>query len=154
MNQIIKIFTIILCLILSGVIYAQGNELYPFDSPQKYQQYQVLTKELRCLVCQNEDLADSQAPLAKDLRDQVYKMVKSGESSQEIKSYLRDRYGDFILFKPLLMSKTYVLWFGPFLLLLFGFVMLFLFVKKKKAINPKPTLTAEETKRVASLLED
>lgn len=97
-----------------------SSSLYPLDSAKKEAQFNYLLKDLRCLVCQNQDLVDSQAPLAKDLRLQVYLMVKEGESDEEIIHYLTQRYGDFILFKPPLKAITWFLWFGPLLLLILG----------------------------------
>ena len=108
-------------LFLSSFTWA--NSSYPFDSVKKEVQFNHLLKDLRCLVCQNQDLADSNAELAKDLRDQVYQMVKEGKSDSEISDYLTARYGDFILFKPPVKSITLLLWFGPFLFLLLGFVI-------------------------------
>jgi cytochrome c-type biogenesis protein CcmH len=95
--------------------------MYPLDSARKEAQFNHLLKDLRCLVCQNQDLVDSNAELAKDLRFQVYELVKEGKSDSEIMDYLTARYGDFILFKPPVKSVTLLLWFGPFLFLLIGF---------------------------------
>ena len=99
---------------------AMANTLYPLDSARKEAQFNHLLKELRCLVCQNQDLADSNAELAKDLRLQVYQLVKDGKSDTEISDYLTSRYGDFILFKPPVKAITLLLWFGPFVFLLLG----------------------------------
>lgn len=100
-----------------------ANSLYPLDTPRQEAQFNHLLKDLRCLVCQNQDLADSNADLAKDLRNQVYQLVKEGKSDSEITEYLVSRYGDFILFKPPVKAVTYLLWFGPLLFLLLGFVI-------------------------------
>jgi cytochrome c-type biogenesis protein CcmH len=82
--------------------------------------FQNLTKQLRCLVCQNQDLADSDADLAKDLRKQVFDMMQSGKTDVEIKEYLVSRYNDFVLYDPPLKPGTWLLWFAPGLLLLIG----------------------------------
>ena len=95
-------------------------ELYPLEDAKKAAQFNHLLKELRCLVCQNQDLSDSHAPLAKDLRQQVYEMVQADKSDNEIIQYLSDRYGDFILFNPPVKPLTYVLWLGPLLFLMIG----------------------------------
>jgi cytochrome c-type biogenesis protein CcmH len=100
---------------------AQANSIYVLDTAKKEAQFHYLLKELRCLVCQNQDLSDSNASLAKDLRLQVYQMVKAGKSDNEIKDYLTSRYGDFILFKPPVKAVTFLLWVGPFLFLGLGF---------------------------------
>ena len=94
----------------------QANTLYPFETRAKEVQFQHLLKELRCLVCQNQDLADSHASLADDLRREVYLLVQKGNSDDTIRSYLTTRYGDFILFKPPVIGVTWLLWFGPWVI--------------------------------------
>ncbi len=113
---------------------AMAGDRYPFKSAQKKQQFKQLTQELRCLVCQNENLASSNASLAADLRAQVYHMVKAGDSSQQIKAYMVARYGDFILFKPPLARRTFLLWFGPLIFLIIGFVIIFFVVRKRRQV--------------------
>ena len=97
--------------------------LYPFATPTQEAQFTHLLKELRCLVCQNQDLADSNASLAKDLRQQVYELVQEGKTDTEISHYLAERYGDFILFKPPVKPITMLLWFGPMIFLLLGIII-------------------------------
>jgi cytochrome c-type biogenesis protein CcmH len=98
---------------------------YPFDTSTQEAQFHHLLKEFRCLVCQNQDIADSNAELARDLRGQVYKMVLQGKSDTEIRDYLSYRFGDFILFKPPIKALTWMLWFGPFLFLFLGFCVVY-----------------------------
>ncbi|MDR3442510.1 MAG: cytochrome c-type biogenesis protein CcmH [Legionella sp.] len=100
-----------------------ASSFYPLDSARQEAQFNHLLKDLRCLVCQNQDLADSNADLAKDLRAQVYRLVKEGKSDSEISDYMTSRYGDFILFKPPVKAVTYLLWFGPALFLVLGFII-------------------------------
>ena len=119
MNTIRLICFLLFC----GCIPTWANTVYPLDTPKKEAQFNHLLKDLRCLVCQNQDLADSNADLAKDLREQVYLMVREGKSDTEISDYLSDRYGDFILFKPPVKAITYLLWFGPAVFLLLGFLI-------------------------------
>ena len=106
------------CALLPNFLYADA--IYPFETPKQQAQFHGLLRELRCLVCQNQDLADSNAGLAKDLRDEVYTHVQAGESDDEIVRYLTARYGDFILFKPPIKAVTSMLWLGPFLFLMLG----------------------------------
>lgn len=113
---------ILVCLILISPMI-QAQTLYPLDSPRQEAQFEHLLKELRCLVCQNQDLSDSHAELAKDLRLQVYQLVKAGKSDTEIHTFLTDRYGDFILFKPPLKPVTWLLWIGPLLFSLVGLLV-------------------------------
>ena len=91
-----------------------------FSDPAQEKQFKELTEELRCLVCQNQSLADSSAGLAQDLRQEVYSMVIAGNSNEEIVNYLVARYGDFILYRPPLKPTTYLLWFGPVIFLIFA----------------------------------
>ena len=122
----IFIYIIILSTLISAKVVsaaADDNYTYQFNSESQQAQFDQLTHELRCLVCQNETLADSNAPLAKDLRNKIAAQITAGDSDQEIVDYLIKRYGDFILYKPRLNSTTYVLWFSPALLLLFGIVL-------------------------------
>lgn len=126
-----------------------ANSSYPLDSAKKEAQFNHLLKELRCLVCHNQDLADSNSELAKDLRDQVYTMVKEGKSDNEINDYLTARYGDFILFKPPLKAITLLLWFGPILFLILGLVVFwracFISREGQKEIH-SPQLNVSEVK--------
>ncbi|MDR3501527.1 MAG: cytochrome c-type biogenesis protein CcmH [Legionella sp.] len=115
-----------------------ANGMYPLDSAKKEAQFNHLLKDLRCLVCQNQDLADSNADLAKDLKGRVYQLVKEGKSDSEITDYLSARYGDFILFKPPVKAITYLLWFGPAFFLILGFLIFWraCFAKKKISVSP------------------
>jgi len=114
-----KVFFAFVFLLLMNAA-SVANTLYPLDTPKQEAQFNYLLRELRCLVCQNQDLADSNAGLAKDLRDEVYQLVKTGKTDSEITNYLTSRYGDFILFKPPVKAITALLWFGPALFLLLG----------------------------------
>ena len=116
----ICLFLISFFLLLSSV---SANSRYPLETAKQDAQFAHLLKELRCLVCQNQDLADSNAGLANDLREQVYGLVKAGKSDSEIVNYLTARYGDFILFKPPIKLITALLWFGPALFLFLGLII-------------------------------
>ena len=109
-----------------------------------------LSTELRCLVCQNQTLADSNAPLAVDLRNQVREQLKSGKSERDVVEFLTARYGDFVLYRPPLKASTVLLWTGPFLLLALGVLLLFLRLRRKA---PAPELSPEDRARAARLLE-
>lgn len=115
----VRRIVLILSLVLTSYTVS-ASSMYPLTDARQQSQFDHLLKELRCLVCQNQDLADSNAELAKDLRGQVYTMVKDNKSDSEIINYLSARYGDFILFKPPVKSITLLLWYGPFLFLLMG----------------------------------
>jgi len=111
-----------------------------------------LSRELRCLVCQNETLADSRADLAEDLRNQIREQMKAGKSDKEIVTFLTDRYGKFVLYRPPVDPTTYLLWFGPFVLLLAGLLLLFRYVKQRSGLIAESPLSAEERRRAEALL--
>lgn len=90
----------------------------------------TLSQELRCLVCQNTTLADSNAPLAEDLRNEIRELMRQGKTDEQVTAYLVERYGDFVRYKPPVQSNTLLLWFGPFLILLIGAVALFVVLRK------------------------
>lgn len=129
---------------------ASAVEVRQFDSEEKRQSYERLVDELRCLVCQNQSLADSDAELAKDLRDEVYGIIQSGKSEEEAVKFLTDRYGDFVLYRPPFKPITLLLWGGPLLILLGGAAFLWNQGKRRS----KPTridLTDEERERLERL---
>ena len=133
---------------------ARAQIAQPLEDPSIEARMKNLTKQLRCLVCQNETLADSQAQLAEDLRREIREQIKAGKSDQEIVAYATQRYGDFILYNPPVKATTYLLWFGPFLLLVIGTVLLFRFVKQRRAMIEERPLTAEERRRAEKLLRE
>jgi cytochrome c-type biogenesis protein CcmH len=103
----------------------------PFSDPALQTRYTQLTHELRCLVCQDETVADSNADLAADFRRQIHDMVAAGKSNADIKAYMVQRYGDFVLYKPPVQSSTALLWVGPFILLVVGLGVVALVVRKR-----------------------
>ena len=111
-----------------------------------------LSHELRCLVCQNETLADSRADLADDLRTQIREQMKAGKSDQEIVAFLTERYGDFVLYRPRVRPTTYLLWFGPFVFLIAGMVILYRYVWYRRKLIINNPLTGEERQRAEELL--
>ena len=111
---------IVLCLFLLIQSVHAEIEVYQFTSPELELRYQSLTEELRCLVCQNQNIADSHAELAQDLRRKVYEMLSSGQTNAQIIDYMTERYGDFVLYRPPFNARTILLWFTPVLALLIG----------------------------------
>ncbi len=99
---------------------AKAEDIYAFSEPVSAARFAYLTREFRCLVCQNQSLSESNAPLAQDLRKTISILIKQGRTDPEIKTYLVQRYGDFVMYRPGFTSKTVLLWLGPFALLLFG----------------------------------
>lgn len=123
---------------------------YPFDNQTDIQRFQALAEELRCPKCQNQNLADSNAPIARDMRDKVYELMQEGKSDDEVVGYLVDRYGDFVRYNPPMRSETFLLWFGPVIVFLLGLILLFSLRRGQKETVNAP-LTAEEQTRLAQL---
>jgi len=132
---------------------AIGQEAKPLsDDPVIEKRLNNLSKELRCLVCQNETLADSQADLAEDLRREIREQMRAGKSDQEIINFLTQRYGQFILYRPRVTPTTYLLWFGPFVLLLAGLALLFNYIKRRRDQIEEQPLTIGQRKLAEELL--
>ena len=129
-----------------------AREAQPNEDPKIEQRMRALTEQLRCLVCQNETLADSRADLAEDLRKQIREQMRAGKSDQEILAFLTQRYGDFVLYKPPVKATTYLLWFGPFVLLVAGTLVLYRYLKHRRELIQDQPLTAAERKRAEEIL--
>jgi cytochrome c-type biogenesis protein CcmH len=113
-------------------LQAQEQERIPLTTAQE-QRFHRLANELRCLVCQNQSIAESNAPLAQDLKERVRRQISEGRSDEEIKNYMRDRYGDFVLYKPPFNAVTAVLWISPLILLGVGAIWLALRMRRARA---------------------
>lgn len=140
------------CLIASATFAQVRRERPVPDDPALEKRLQNLSQELRCLVCQNETLAESRADLAEDLRDEIRQQMKAGKSDKEIVAFLTERYGQFILYRPQVTPATYLLWFGPFVLLLVGLVVLFAYIKQRRELIPEQPLSSDERKRAEDML--
>jgi cytochrome c-type biogenesis protein CcmH len=113
-----------------------------------------ISEELRCLVCQNESLASSRAELANDLREEVRKLIRQDKSDTQIKDYLVARYGDFVLYKPEVKPLTWVLWFGPFLLLALGVIGMALYLRQRQSTQTaQVSLSDDDRRKVQTLLK-
>jgi len=122
------------------------------DDPVVEARLNKLSKELRCLVCRNESLADSPAGLADDLRREIREQIKAGKSDQEIIAFLQARYGEYILYRPRVTPTTYLLWFGPFVLLLAGLAVLFYYIRQRRDSITEEPLTAADRRQAEQLL--
>lgn len=144
---------LLLLLLPSFAAMAQvQTEDQPSDDPLIEQRLAKLSHELRCLQCQNQTLADSPSDLAADLRREIRAQMKAGKSDQEIIAFLTQRYGQFILYRPRVSPLTYLLWFGPFVLLLGGLVILFRYIKQRRDQITEQPLTAEDRRRAEEML--
>ena len=121
---------LIVYFLLSNFVYA-NDEPVVFQNRDLEERYYLLIEEVRCLVCQNQSLADSNAPLAQDLRNEIFKMIQINKSNTEIMEFLVKRYGDFVLYRPPLKKNTWLLWFGPFLFLIVAFFVTVHIIKKQ-----------------------
>ena len=145
---------LLLILLASVALSAIAKDAQPSAAdPVLEDRVLTLARELRCLVCQNETLADSRADLAVDLRNQIREQMKAGKSDKEIVAFLTDRYGKFILFRPPMDPTTYLLWFGPFVLLLGGLLLLFRYVKQRGQLIVEQPLSSDERRRAEALLK-
>ena len=128
-------------------------DFHQLDDPEKQKTYELINSELRCLVCQNQTIADSNAELAGDLRRQVFEMLQQGKSKDEIITFMTDRYGDFVLYNPPLKSKTALLWLGPVAFLITGLATVFWIIRRKKQ-NSNLQIDKEKQKNIRHLLEN
>jgi len=123
-----------------------------FADPTDRERYDTLLTELRCLVCQNQSLADSHADLAQDLRDEVYEMIKAGKDDESIRAFMVARYGDFVLYKPPVKSATWLLWFGPLVLLAVAITVVMVTVRSPR--SAAAALSEEDRDRARDLLDE
>lgn len=143
----------VLGLALLGTAQA-AIDTYEFANEAERERYRSLVEELRCPKCQNQNIADSNAPIAMDLRAEIFRMLEAGQSNEQIIDFLVARYGDFVLYKPPLTARTLLLWYGPAGLLLGGFVLLGVIVLRRrgKKTAPPAGLSADERQRLDALL--
>jgi cytochrome c-type biogenesis protein CcmH len=135
------------------VVFAQSPASAPSDAALDAR-VKALTSELRCLVCQNQTVADSTSPVANDLREQVRTQLAAGKSEDEVKTYMTDRFGDFVLYKPRFKATTFALWAGPFIALAFAGVVLVRRLRKTSAAHQSTVLTDVDRERARALLRD
>lgn len=146
--------TLALGLALTGLARA-AIDTYEFKDEAERERFRVLTEELRCPKCQNQNIADSNAPIATDLRREIFRMLEEGKSNDEIVDYLVARYGDFVRYKPPVNTRTLLLWYGPAGLLVGGLVVLGIIVVRRRRVENSPgqvMLSADEQARLDALL--
>ena len=141
---------LVLCLLVISLPLHAAIEAYEFKSPQMEADYTKLIHELRCLVCQNQNLSGSNAELAKDLRQQTHEMLSEGKSPDQVVQYMTDRYGDFVLYRPRLKAGTLLLWFGPFALLVLVLWLVIRVMRKKQKLVPPTTDALQRAQQLLS----
>ena len=141
-----RFLLLLVCGLAAGLAAAQ-------EDPALEKRVHDLSSELRCLVCQNQTLADSSAPLAEDLRREVRSLAVAGKSDDEIRAFLVARYGDFVLYRPPVKGTTWLLWFGPFALLALG-ALVWLGVVRRRRTAPEPVHDVQGAVRARALIDD
>ena len=147
-----RALTLMLAVFLITGTAGAAIESKQFENSETEARYKKMIAELRCLVCQNQNLSDSDADLAKDLRNQVEKMLKSGNSDEQIADYMVTRYGDFILYNPPLKTSTLVLWAGPLLMAIIGIIIVANIFRRRD--RQKSTISPQDLSRAKSLIND
>ena len=146
-----SIFLVIASIFILQLSYA--NDAAPLaDDPVTERRLISISEEMRCLVCQNESLAGSRSDLANDLRREIRTLIKEGKSDEQIRSFMVERYGDFVLYRPPVKPITWLLWIGPFVILMIGIGFLFSYLRRRNANVLTKELTAEENQKIDALL--
>lgn len=135
-------------------VSASPVDTYEFRDEVTKVRFQALSKELRCPKCQNQNLADSNSPIASDLRKELYELLQQGKADSEIVTFMVNRYGEFVLYRPRVSSLTYVLWFGPAVLIFFGFIIVMIIVRRKPVAKENLQLTAEQQEALKKALNE
>ena len=142
----------LLCLLFLALLPIVVNAQPVTDEAVVEQRLAKLSHELRCLQCRNQTLAESPAGLAEDLRREIRVQIRAGKSDGEIIAFLTQRYGDFILYRPRVTARTYLLWFGPFVLLLAGLSLLFIYIRQRRDSITEQPISADDRRRAEELL--
>lgn len=149
-----RVLALLIALVLATAAAHARSVFEPrgFSSPEHEERYYSLVDELRCLVCQNQTIAESNADLASDLRREVYRMVEDDRSEDEIAGFMVARYGDFVLYRPPLRGGTILLWAGPFLLAAIGLAALTIHLRRRRR-TPAAPLGADQRRRVRRIID-
>ncbi len=153
LKKLLLLFIVNISVLFALTIQASPVDTFEFKDEVTKIRFQALTKELRCPKCQNQNLADSNSPIAADLRKQVYQQLQQGRADSEIVDYMVERYGEFVLYRPRVSTLTYVLWFGPaFILLLGALVVIFILRSKAKDAVDDANLSTEQQQQLNKIL--
>ena len=152
-NKLQQFFACVCLTLLVNIAHA--DEAVPLASDPALEQRLVsISEEMRCLVCQNESLSGSRSELAQDLRREIRDLIKQGKTDAEIRTFMVDRYGDFILYRPPVKPTTWLLWIGPFVLMFAGIVALLIYLRRRNTQVATTSLSDDENKRIDALLRD
>jgi len=154
LNKILFILIVsVTSLLASNSVYASPVETFEFQDEVTKIRFQALSKELRCPKCQNQNLADSNSPIAADLRRELYELLQQGKADSEVVDFMVARYGEFVLYRPRVSSITYILWFGPALLILIGVIIVIIILRKKPATKENLALDSQQQEKLQQLLQ-
>jgi len=154
LNKILFIVVLtVTALMMANTAKASPVETFEFRDEVTKIRFQALSKELRCPKCQNQNLADSNSAIAIDLRRELYELLQQGKADIEIVNFMVSRYGEFVLYRPRVSGITYILWFGPALLILTGIIVVIVIVRKKSVVNENLTLNTQQQKKLQQLLQ-
>lgn len=145
---------LLISLLIIGLAHASTVEVYQFDDPAQEKIYKALVEELRCLVCQNQNIADSNAELAQDMRRKTYELIQQGQTKQQIANYMATRYGDFVLYKPPFKAKTAILWIAPFVLMALAVWFLIRTIRARRTQDETSQLSTQQLQEAAELLSN
>ncbi|MBE9564002.1 MAG: cytochrome c-type biogenesis protein CcmH [Proteobacteria bacterium] len=151
MYSLILKFILYMSFAYSLSVIAAPVETFKFDSPETEKSFHKLSDELRCLVCQNQNIAESNAGLAKDLRLEIYTMLSQGKTEDEIVDFMVQRYGDYVLYRPPFKPMTWLLWFGPIIIFIIGLFYAIRFLKSQNTGSQADDLSDEDIERIKSL---
>lgn len=154
MKLLISIITSLLLLSTTFSGVASPVETFEFTDEVTKIRFQALSKELRCPKCQNQNLADSNSPIAEDLRRELYELLQQGKADSEIVNFMVERYGEFVLYRPRVSELTYVLWFGPGVLIFIGGIIVLVIVRRKPVDKKELALNAEQQDKLKRFLND
>jgi cytochrome c-type biogenesis protein CcmH len=148
-----RLFALLLMALALGA--AGAKEAAPLaEDPAVEQRLVAISEEMRCLVCQNESLSASRSDLAQDLRRELRTLIKQGKTDAEIREFMVSRYGDFVLYRPRVSPTTWLLWAGPFLLMIVGVIVLLTYLRRRNRAVGEAQLSEDETRRAEALLKE
>lgn len=143
----------LLCISFTASVALAKDAVPLADDPVTEQRLITISEEMRCLVCQNESLAGSRSDLANDLRREIRNLIQEGKTDEQIRAFMVERYGDFVLYRPPVKPITWLLWIGPFAILLAGIVGLLMYLRRRNQEVAGVTLSAEDNRRIDALLK-
>ena len=154
LKKLIIILVALMAIFLANQVNASPVDTFEFKDEVTKIRFQALSKELRCPKCQNQNLADSNSPIAADLRRELYHLLQQGKADSEIVDFMVDRYGEFVLYRPRMSSLTYILWFGPAVLIFIGIIVVIVIIRKKQTPKEKLALSDAQQNKLKDLLKD